>query len=225
MNTLEIYWQNPETRERSLVGFLEDNENEYIFKYSQNVIQGKVTGFKPIYPFLNYEKEYRSMSMFSNFLNRIPSPKRNDINDILKKYGLEEYDEFNLLVKSGGRTPADNLEFISPIDTTANKIIRSFYIAGVSHGEFCLGQCDDSCLSEVTDYEIKLCKEPDNIHDQYAIKLLVEGKKIGYIPKYYSKSVTELINNNYKINIFIENINNDEKNCRECVKVILKAEK
>ena len=225
MNTLEIYWQNPKSRERSLVGFLTKEETGFKFKYSLDVIDGKVDNFKPIYPFLDYEKEYSSKTMFSNFSNRIPDSRRNDIKNILKKYNLDRYDEFDLLAKSGGRTPADNLEFICPIDVTAKTIERSFYIAGVSHGEFCSGRCEDFCLLNLKNCKIELCEEPDNQYDEYAIKLLVSRRKIGYIPKYYSKSVSQLIKNGYAINIYFDQINQKDSNCRECIKAILKASK
>lgn len=225
MDNLEIYWQNPANRQRFLVGYLKKIDDTYSFAYSSDVINNKIIGFTPIYPFLNYEKEYKSTSMFSSFLNRIPSPKREDIDKILKKYGLEEYDEFNLLKRSGGRTPADNLEFVVPIDTSKNIIATEFYVAGVSHCDFCSNGCPRENLVKLKNVLVKYEKESDNEFDEYAVKLMVNDRKIGYVPKYYSKSITQLIDNHYAIKLEIVDITNIDSNCRECVKIRLFATK
>lgn len=49
------------------------------------------------------------------------------------------------------------------------------------------------CL-DVTD-EIKLRKEPSNPYDSNAVKVIAEGKHVGYIPKKASAFVTGLIDN------------------------------
>ena len=52
--------------------------------------------------------------LFPVFASRLPDRKREDIDKILQKYGLKEFDEYELLKKSGARLPIDNLEFIVP---------------------------------------------------------------------------------------------------------------
>jgi len=39
------------------------------------------------------------------FASRLPDPKRKDIDKILKKYNMSEYDQFTLLKKCQGRLP------------------------------------------------------------------------------------------------------------------------
>lgn len=46
---------------------------------------------------------------------RTPDIKRKDLPQILKKYGLEHYDGYELLRKSCGRLSIDTYEFIDPI--------------------------------------------------------------------------------------------------------------
>ena len=42
--------------------------------------------------------------------------------------------------------------------------------------------------------EIKLSKEPNNEYDCFAVKVMYNRKKMGYVPKEHSKLVTNLIN-------------------------------
>lgn len=46
--------------------------------------------------------------------------------EILQKYGLNEYDEYMLLKRSGARLPIDSLEFIDPILDTDGSVTRIF---------------------------------------------------------------------------------------------------
>ena len=58
------------------------------------------------------ENGYQSDKLFLLFSSRLPDPKRKDIKEILDKYGLDEYDGYELLKRSGGRLPIDTYELI-----------------------------------------------------------------------------------------------------------------
>lgn len=58
---------------------------------------------------------YKSEKLFPVFASMLPDRKRKDIGRILEKYGLDEYDAYQLLKKSGAKLPIDNLQFIDPI--------------------------------------------------------------------------------------------------------------
>lgn len=62
-----------------------------------------------------------------------------DYDKIFNKYGLKEYDSFELLKKSGGKLPTDNLEFVDPIilNDFEEEIIRIFFIAGTRYYDLC----------------------------------------------------------------------------------------
>ena len=55
---------------------------------------------------------YRSEELFPAFSSRLPDRKRKDIDKILKKYNLDEYDTYELLKRSGAKLPIDNLQFV-----------------------------------------------------------------------------------------------------------------
>ena len=93
------------------VGTIIRKEKIFEFRYSSNY--KKIEPFVPIFPFIDRNRIYLSHSLFEVFSARLPSPRRIDIAEILSKYGLQEYDQFDLLSKSHGILPIDNLEFYS----------------------------------------------------------------------------------------------------------------
>ncbi len=218
---LKIYWQEPIEHQRLHIGTLSYLNGIYKFNYVRDYRKLEEKGFIPIMPFLDFETEYVSDKLFPAFSCRLPDPKRKDIGVILKKYNLTEYDSFELLSRSEGRSPSDRLEFISEIDLSQPFVSKEFFIAGVSHGEFCTHtECikDVQCLDGI----ISLLPEPNNPYDSNAVRIMVDGKKLGYIPLYHSKAVSTAINSNMSINCKIVEINftnSESKNCRDCIKM------
>jgi hypothetical protein len=47
-----------------------------------------------------------------------PLTERRDISTILDKYGMNYYDEFELIRKSGAKLPTDPYEFVEPNENT-----------------------------------------------------------------------------------------------------------
>jgi HIRAN domain. len=142
---------------------------------------------------------------------------------ILDKYGLTEYDDYMLLKRSGARLPIDSLEFIDPILSLDENVTRIFCIAGVRHYLDCDGENCIHAIEVTRGDEVFLQREPDNKYDYYAVQLLDEsGKVLGYIPRYYSKEVAELLDQQKEIVCHIYNVDKN-KNCNECIKVIMKV--
>ena len=50
--------------------------------------------------------------LFAVFGARLPDKRRPEIKEILETYGMTEYDEFELLKRSGAKLPTDNYEFV-----------------------------------------------------------------------------------------------------------------
>lgn len=103
-----VYWFNKQ--KKYLIGTIEKSE-DYIFKYGYQIKQAIRNGFSLLVAFEDIDKVYHNNKLFITFSCRIPSEKRKDIKEILEKYNMEEYDEFELLAKAGARLPIDNLYF------------------------------------------------------------------------------------------------------------------
>lgn len=220
-----LVWKDVKTRRQYIVGQLSKN-GQFEFSYGFEVEEAIKHGFKLLISFEEKNKVYKSHILFPVFSSRLPDMKRKGIEKILFKYGLDDYDAYKLLKRSGAKLPIDNLEFIDPIlDESKDAIRRFFYLAGVRHYIGCEGiDCAKSENLDVGD-ELQLVLERENKFDSNAIKVLNSNNvHIGYIPRFYCESLINLINKGYKYNCNICEVQKDN-NCNECVKVQLKMEK
>ncbi len=221
---LFLIWKSGQSGKQYIVGQLTKNSG-YEFKYCEEVKEALEDGFVPLLCFPDLGKVYRNERLFSIFSSRLPDKKRKDIRDILKKYGLEKYDEYMLLKRSGARLPIDGLEFIDPILDTDKNLMRIFFVAGVRHYLNCEG---NDCLNawEITrGDEVFFKRDSENEYDENAVKIMdFSGKVLGYVPRYYSRSVTELLEKGSRIEGHVYNVDKDG-NCNECIKVIMEIKK
>lgn len=221
---LYLIWKDPSTRRNFIVGQLSKNSH-YEFSYGHEVSDAMEKGFELLISFEDIDKIYRSDTLFPTFSSRLPDRKRRGIEKILAKYDLEEFNDYKLLKRSGAKLPIDTLEFIDPILKEYNgEIKRIFYIAGVRHYIGCDGKdCNKAIDLNIGD-RLHLQLEPTNLYDENAIKVLdKENNHVGYIPRYYSESILEYLNENIEYECTVNEVNKD-MTCDECVKVILKMQ-
>ena len=222
MNNYYLYliWKDPQTRRNYTVGKLEKSCNLYSFEYGEEVERAEEAGWKLLEAFPQKTK-YESDTVFPAFSSRLPDRKRRDISKILQKYGLDEYDEFELLRKSGARLPIDTYELIDPIFPGDSPVEREFYVMGIRHHAPCDGKdCELFPPVNVGD-TLLFHPEPENEHDSNAICVQTnQGEHLGYVPRYYSKAILERLNNGVSYTCTVIEINKEE-NCAECVKVKL----
>lgn len=211
-----LIWKSEKSRRQYIVGELSKN-GEYEFKYGEEVNEAIKDGFTPFMPFADINKMYNSTELFPVFLSRLPDRKRKDIDKILIKYGMEEYNPYQLLKISGARLPIDNLQFIDPILDYQNAFDRQFYMAGARYYLGCDGNdCNKSIQVRVGE-EVYLIKEPENLYDPNAIKVINYKKELlGYIPRYYSKAFTNILDRKRDYVCNVTSINQD-KCCSECI--------
>jgi hypothetical protein len=221
---LYLIWKEPITRRNYIVGQLSKN-GQYEFSYGYEVSEAMEKGFELLISFEDIGKVYKSGTLFPTFSSRLPDRKRRGIERILAKYGLDEFNEYKLLKRSGARLPIDNLEFIDPIFTEYNgEIKRIFYIAGIRHYIGCDGEdCKKAVNLNIGD-RLYLKLEPSNPFDENAIKVLdEENNHVGYLPRYYSESIAEFLKENIEYQCTVLEVNKDMK-CNECVKVNLEMQ-
>lgn len=108
-----LVWKNKENGKSYKVAELYKENNKYYFKYLlENVKEAEKDGFTLLIAFPQINALYDNPQLFAVFSSRLPESTRPEINEILATYGMTEYDEFELLKRSGAKLPIDNYEFV-----------------------------------------------------------------------------------------------------------------
>lgn len=89
------------TLDNNMVGVLSFKDGNWMFKYSEEYKENKLI---PITGFPDMNKAYKSEELWPFFSLRIPSLARKNIQDKIKKKGLDENDYLGLLSFFGKRT-------------------------------------------------------------------------------------------------------------------------
>ena len=108
-----LVWTNINTRNKYKVAMLYKENGTYYFKYIlENVKEAQKDGFELLVAFPQINATYENPHLFAVFGARLPDKRRPEIDKILEEYGMTEYDEFELLKRSGAKLPTDNYEFV-----------------------------------------------------------------------------------------------------------------
>lgn len=218
---LYLIWKCALDRRQYIVGQLTKN-GQYEFQYCEEINEALKVGFTPLVSFEQLDVVYKSEKLFPVFSSRLPDKKRKDINKILKKYGLEEYDSYQLLKKSGAKLPIDNLQFIDPILNYESSFEKSFYIAGVRHYLGCNGSLCKDAVSVTRGDEVFLIHESKNLYDENAICVINEEKKLlGYVPRYYAGAFVKFIDEGRIEECHVTSVIK-ENCCDECIGILIK---
>ena len=203
---LWLVWKEPNSLRRYVVGELEQTVSKYIFKYTNPELDDAIkVGFEYFPGFSDLKEIYENSKMFSNIETRLPNPTRPDYLEILNIYGLEkDSDVMEILKITKGRLLTDNFEFVPVFEK--NKI--EFDIAGTKYYE-----AKNIKNQLMINDDLFLVLEPDNTYDKYAIKVVCiisgEERKLGYVPRYYSEYLTDMLKNNIKYSAKIKSLNFD----------------
>jgi len=100
--------------EKILIGELAKSENEYFFKYTPKKAD-KPEGFFRVPTFKDVNRVYKSDRLFLFFVNRLYDRGRPDLPQLLEKYGLRNYDEWELLKATKARLLTDGYELAESI--------------------------------------------------------------------------------------------------------------
>lgn len=95
------------TLDDRVVGILSFKDGKWMFKYSDEFKEDNLT---PISGFPDLDKIYKSEELWPFFSSRIPSLARKNIQDKIKKKGINENDYLELLSFFGKRTITNPFE-------------------------------------------------------------------------------------------------------------------
>lgn len=214
---LYLIWKEPITRRNYTIGKL-TRDSKYYFEYCEEYDEAKKNGYQNFKAF-SQNQQYISDELFPVFASRLPDKKRRDISMILEKYSMDEYDEFELLKRSGARLPIDTYEFVKPISINDEVVEIDFYIVGIHYRADCRGVDCDKLSKLKLGERLAIKREPENENDPNAIIVETEkGEYLGYIPRYYNKAILACLDKNLTYSCEVIELNLEE-NCAECIKV------
>ena len=216
-----LIWRSPKTRRRFNVGTLLFDE-KYEFFYTNHELKEAIeNGFEYFPGFEDLTKTYESYSLFVNIETRLPNKKRPDYEDILSLYGLNKNStSMEILNKTKGRLLTDNYEFVPSFDPH----YIEFELAGTSHCDDVLKYKDKLTVTR----KLKLELDPNNPFDSYSIKAIVSDENrdyhLGYVPRYYSKQLTQILQKQKKYEAIIQSLNFESSLSDENITVQVKID-
>lgn len=203
-NELWLIWKEPLSHRRFKIGSLIKLNDGYEFSYVDPELgEARKVGFNFFPGFNDLSKTYKNNELFINIASRLPNKGRIDYLEILNSYNLDkESSDFDILKATRGRTLTDNYEFVPAFDL--NKI--EFDVAGTRHCKD-INKCKDFLKINRVLY---LEPEPNNKNDENAVKVVLKenGKlyHLGYVPRYYSKELLNVLNKGAKYSAMIQNL-------------------
>lgn len=112
---LALKWKDKDGISYKLGELSKDNNTYYFSINEQNLKEAIKHGCMGIGSFDLLKNTYIANNLFTFFKNRIPSKDNSDIEEILKEYNIDFYDEMELLKKTKARKMKDRY-FIEEIE-------------------------------------------------------------------------------------------------------------
>ncbi len=198
---LDLIWKGsvePFTNYR--VGEVLKQSGAYVLRYLTGTSDFRLAceaGFNG-YPGFKVSIPEHKENVLETLKKRVLPRSRDDYQDYLIAHGLSpelELSEFALLGYSGGKLPSDGFVFLHPF----NNATGTFSFVTEASGYRYSRQADSSL--RVGD-KVELIEEPDNPYDPDAIKLCVQGQKIGYINRCQTSLFKKIISKKNEIIVY-----------------------
>lgn len=208
MKTLYVVWQDQESRQWHPVGVLTQEDNIYVFSYTNGARLSKK--FVPFGRMQDIEGRYISEKLFPIFLNRILPRNRPEYPEYVNWSGLDvnTVSDFQILSRTGGLRATDHIQIHSAPEKTEDGKYRVFFFChGIRH-------MDPAAATRVeflaVGSQLYPMLDTQNDFDANAIALRTgdPAVMIGYIPRFYAKDIGDLIKTDQsEVNILIERLN------------------
>lgn len=169
---------------------LHDPQTEtYTFTYRDDVSRAL--------PGLPLDRPHVSTQLFPLFGHRVVSPHRSDHDDLLGFLALDPMaTPFEVLSRSGGRSPIDTLE-LTPMPDPGRFDIR-FLVHGIRH----LLEQERDWIDELrAGQPLLLEPEPTNEVDPAAILVTDAGRRLGYVPRPLLDYVHPALEHSYELTV------------------------
>ncbi len=181
---LKLVWQseNDPNHSRYVVAVLLRQSNDVQLKYLEKTPDFKKAlelGFTG-YPAFSLEREIHASGVLEAFQRRLPPRTRSDFDKYLEMFRLPqgaEISDFALLGYSGAKLPGDEFSLIPSFEDVEQECELLMEVAGFRHETQV--PIDKIQLNSIVNFE----REDTNQYDKNAVKILLNGNKIGYVTR------------------------------------------
>ena len=203
---LLLSWQSPGERLRMFVAELVrngDNANLVYLKEREDFSKAQSLGFNG-YPGFDIEKDVYK-NVLASFMKRLPPRSRGDFGrflDALRIKAEAEISDFALLGYSGAKLPDDDFTVINPFENASFPFEFMLPVEGYQHYQ------DELSLNVLSiDMQADFEVEPDNPKDPQAIKIIIDGIRVGYVCRGLTASFHKWMQSDLTISAYVERIN------------------
>lgn len=203
---LLLSWQIPSERLRMFVAELIRNGDEadlVYLKEREDFSKAQSLGFNG-YPGFDIEINIHK-NVLTSFMKRLPPRSRGDFGrflDALRIKAEAEISDFALLGYSGAKLPDDDFTVIHPFENATPPFELLLPVQGYQHYQ------EQLPLTSLSD-DMQACfeAEPDNPKDPKAIKIIIDGIRVGYVCRGLTASFHKWMQSGLTISAYVERIN------------------
>ncbi|MBW2640331.1 MAG: hypothetical protein JRE10_09265 [Deltaproteobacteria bacterium] len=181
-----------------------DDEADLVYlKEREDFSKAQSLGFKG-YPGFDIEINIYK-NVLTSFMKRLPPRSRGDFGrflDALRIKADAEFSDFALLGYSGAKLPDDDFTVIHPFENATPPFELLLPVQEYQHYQ------EQLPLTSLSD-DMQACfeAEPDNPTDPEAIKIIIDGIRIGYVCRGLTASFHKWMQSGLTISAYVERIN------------------
>jgi hypothetical protein len=190
---------------RRFVGKLHRKGSGASFEYLQETKDFTAARKNGFQGFPGLPLDHTHDNVLPQFLRRLPPRSRSDFPQYIQSFGIEhgnDITDFGLLGYTGAKLPGDDFTFIHPFTRAEPPVDLWMPVAGYRYIQ------DAVPYSQLTKgTPITFAAEPDNLMDPQAIRLMLDGRLLGYVTRGLTTQTAHWLNQGYTLNANIERFN------------------
>lgn len=191
---LLLVWQGPDGSRRrtryAVAELIRMGDEQVRFQYLVDTAEFRAAqeeGFVGFPAFRKIDQCY-DLGVVDTFSRRLPPSSRGDFAEYLKLFRLTPdipISDFALLAYTGAKLPSDGFSIIDPLQDVERAGELMIEVAGFRH--LSTVQPNDLRVGE----PVQFVHEPANPQDPNALAVVVQGHKIGYVPRQQAVAVRQ----------------------------------
>ena len=216
---LLLAWQAPETsdsnRTRWAVGEIIARDGSFALnyfdlaefaRYNDGSLQAIVEMGYVGYPAFKIKKKVHSIGVLEAFMRRIPPRTRSDFSQYQYHFRISEnltVSDFAMLALTEAKLPSDGFSIVDPFDDELSQRELVLEVAGFRH------YADANLVSaNLLGQRVEFEHEPENVRDVNAIRILLDGQRIGYVNRLQTRPFHRWLREN-RVCAVVERLNGD----------------